>query len=320
MQQLPQQAQTDDHARHALIGSALVLVAAITVSSKAIMVKLAYVYGVDTESLITLRMLFSMPFFVALAIWAYRKDNSTRMTMRDGITIAVLGVVGGYAPMWFDFAGLAYVSAGLERIILFLYPTMAVLISAVLFGRRIGRREIFALLASYVGVGLAVGHDLTMLKSGAAETLLGVGLVMISALTYASYLVFSGRIIPRVGTANFTAYTMLMAGVASGVHFMVTPHAISIMQLPLPVYHIALLMAVVATVLPSIMLNAGIRRLGSSQASLLSSVGPVSTILLAYIFLGEQITVMQLAGTGLVLMGVLAITVKARAEVISPSP
>lgn len=296
------------------------LVAAVTVSSKAVMVKLAYAYGVDAESLIALRMLFAMPFFVALAIWAQRSGHGKRMSLRDGIMIAVLGVVGGYAPMWFDFAGLAYVSAGLERIILFLYPTMVVLISAVLFGRRIGRREIFALLASYVGVGLAVGHDLTVLKSGAAETLLGVGLVMISALTYAGYLVFSGRVIPRVGTANFTAYTMLMAGIASGVHFAVTPHAVAITQLPLPVYHIALLMAVVATVLPSILLNAGIRRLGSSEASLLSSVGPVSTILLAYIFLGEEITLMQLAGTGLVMVGVLAITLKTRAEGMRTAP
>lgn len=298
----------------------LVLVAAVTVSSKAIMVKLAYAYSVDAESLIALRMLFAMPFFVALAIWAQRSGHGARMTMRDGTFIAILGVVGGYAPMWFDFAGLAYVSAGLERIILFLYPTMVVLISAVLFGRRIGRREIFALAVSYAGVGLAVGHDLAVLKSGAAETLLGVGLVMISALTYAGYLVFSGRVIPRVGTANFTAYTMLMAGIASGVHFAVTPHAVSITQLPLPVYHIALLMAVVATVLPSIMLNAGIRRLGSSEASLLSSVGPVSTILLAYIFLGEEITAMQLAGTALVVVGVLVITLKTRAEGMRPAP
>ncbi|HEX5538214.1 MAG TPA: DMT family transporter [Methylophilaceae bacterium] len=310
------QSHTAEHSRNVLIGSALVLIAAVTVSSKAIMVKLAYAYAVDTESLIALRMLFAMPFFIALAVWAQRGGNKTHITLRDGIAIAVFGVIGGYAPMWFDFAGLEYVSAGLERIILFLYPTMVVLISAVLFGRRIGRREVFALLVSYVGVGLAVGHDLTTLKSGAAETLLGAGLVTISALTYAAYLVFSGRVIPRVGTANFTAYTMLMAGIASGMHFAVTPHTVPITQLPLPVYRIALLMAVVATVLPAIMLNAGIRRLGSSQASLISSVGPVSTILLAYIFLGEQITAMQLVGTGLVVIGVLVITLKTRAEAV----
>ncbi|HYG13031.1 MAG TPA: DMT family transporter [Methylophilaceae bacterium] len=306
------QLQITETSRDTVIGSALVLAAAVTVSSKAVMVKLAYAYGVDAESLIALRMAFAMPFFIALAIWARRREVQRRIGPKDALVMVALGVLGGYAPMWFDFAGLAYVSAGLERVILFLYPTMVVLISALLFGQRIGRHEIFALVASYAGVALAVGHDLTVLKSGAAETMLGAILIMISALTYAGYLVCSGRIIPRVGTANFTAYSMLVAGIASAVHFAVMPHAVAITQLPVPVYHIALLMAVVATVLPAVMLNAGIRRLGSSQASLLSSVGPVSTISLAYVFLGEEVTVMQLAGTGLVVAGVIVITFKTR--------
>jgi len=274
---------TAETSRNALIGSLLVLAAAVTVSSKAIMVKLAYAHGVDAETLIALRMLFSMPFFLALAFWAYMSGTASQITARDGWLIVVLGVIGGYAPMWFDFAGLTYVSAGLERIILFLYPTMVVLISAAVYKHRIGRREVIALLASYLGVALAVGHDLSVLKSGAAETLLGVMLVAISALIYAAYLVFSGRVIPRVGTANFTAYTMLIAGMASGTHFAVTEHKLSILGLPTQVYEIALLMAVVATVLPAIMLNAGIHRLGSNKASLVSSVGPVSTIVLASI-------------------------------------
>ena len=226
------QSQTAETSRNTLVGSALVLLAAVTVSSKAVMVKLAYAYGVDAESLIALRMAFAMPFFAALAVWAWRREGQRRIERRDAWLIVLLGVAGGYAPMWFDFAGLAYVSAGLERVILFLYPTMVVLISAVLFGQRIGRREIFALVASYAGVALAVGHDLAVLKSGAAETLLGAVLVMISALTYAGYLVCSGRVIPRVGTVHFTAYSMLVAGIASAVHFAVTPHAVAITELP----------------------------------------------------------------------------------------
>ncbi|HZV97450.1 MAG TPA: DMT family transporter [Methylophilaceae bacterium] len=310
--------ETSLHARQALIGSLLVLAASVTVSSKAIMVKLAYAYGVDAETLLALRMAFSMPFFAGLALWAHWAKPRPAVTAHDAWAIFVLGVLGGYAPMWFDFAGLAYVSAGLERIILFLYPTMVVLISAVLFKRRIGRREVFALAASYVGVGLAVGHDLTVLKSGMGDTLLGALLVAISALIYAAYLVYSGRLLPRIGTARFTAYTMLTAGVASGVHFAVTPHRIAVTQLPMPVYELALLMAVVATVLPAVMLNAGIHRLGSSRASLVSSVGPVSTILLASVFLGEAITAMQLLGTALVLLGVLVISIyKADAAAIA---
>jgi drug/metabolite transporter (DMT)-like permease len=138
--------------------------------------------------------------------------------------------------------------------------------------------------------------------------MLGAALVLASAIAYASYLVCSGWLIPRVGSSLFTAYIMLAATAASVLHYASTTHAISIFHLPRPVYWLALLMAVVATVLPAILLNAGIHRIGSSKASLISSIGPVSTIFLAYIFLGENITLLQLAGTGLVLIGVIAIS------------
>ncbi len=302
---------TQHHARHALIGALMVMAAAITVSSKAIIVKLAYaVYPVDAATLIALRMSFAMPFFLALWWWGSANNQRAALTRRDSVNIGLLGVIGGYGPMWLDFAGLAYVSAGLERIVLFLYPTMVVLMSAWLFRQRIGKREVFALVASYLGVGLVVGHDLTLLKSGAGDTLLGVGLVFASALTYAGYLVYSGRLIPRLGSTLFTAYTMLTATVASGVHFSVTHDVGVLLQMPARIYWLSLLMAVVATVLPAVLLNAGIHRLGSNQASLISSIGPVSTILLAWVFLGEDITLLQLAGTGLVMLGVMVITLK----------
>jgi len=214
--------------------------------------------------------------------------------------------------MWLDFEGLVYVSAGLERIILFLYPTMVIVITALLFKQRIGKREIVALIASYAGVGLVVGHDLTMFKTAAGQTMLGAALVLGSAFVYAAYLVYSGRIIPRVGAASFTAYTMLAATLASVVHFALGQHEVSILRLPVEVYELSLLMAVVATVLPAILLNAGIQRIGSNHASLVSSVGPVSTIFLAYIFLGENITWLQMAGTGLVMLGVLVISLKSK--------
>lgn len=288
----------------------MVFVAAIAFSSKAVMVKLAYAYPTDAETLLALRMAFSAPFFLALWLWARSRAGASVINRRDAGLLLMLGVLGGYLPMWFDFAGLAYVTAGLERTVLFLYPTIVVLISALLYRRRISKREIFSLAASYAGVALAVGHDLTLLKSGAGGTLLGVMLVLASALSYAAYLVASGHVIPRLGSATFTAASMLVASVAAGVHFALTAHPVSLLQLPMPVYRLGLLMAVVATVLPAIMLSAGIHRIGSSRASLLGAVGPVSTILLAYAFLGEAITPLQLAGTGLVMMGVLAIGIR----------
>jgi len=303
------------NARHLFIGTLMVLVAAVALSSKAIIVKLAYVYSVDATTLIALRLAFSAPFFIALAIWARFSESRPTISKHDAWVVVILGVVGGYAPMWLDFSGLVYVTAGLERIILFLYPTMVVVISAVLFKQRIGRREIFALVASYIGVGLAVGHDFTEFKSGVGDTLLGASLVFASSLVYAGYLVYSGRIIPRIGPASFTAYNMLAATVASELHFMFSQDVGVLFNFPAPVYWLSLLMAIVATVLPAILLSVGIHRIGSSKASLVSSIGPVSTILLAYVFLGEGITWLQIAGTVLVLIGVLAITVKPRKPV-----
>ncbi len=294
-------------ARQALIGAVLVFTAAIAFSSKAVIVKLAYAYPTDPETLLALRMGFSAPFFLGMWLWARSRAGAAFISRGDYGRLLVLGVLGGYLPMWLDFAGLVYVTAGLERVVLFLYPTMVLLLSALLYGQRIGRREVFSLVASYIGVAFAVGHDFSALKSGAGDTALGVMLVLASSFTYAAYLVFSGRLIPRLGSATFTSASMLVASVTASVHFLLTPHKVSVLQLSPPVYGLALLMAVVATVLPALMLSAGIQRIGSSRASLMGAIGPVSTIVLAYIFLGEAITALQLMGTGLVLVGVLAI-------------
>ncbi len=294
--------------QHIFIGSLMVLVSAIAFSSKAIIVKLAYAYPVDAATLIALRMLFSIPFFVGLAIWVRMKGTQESLTRRQWLGIIALGAIGGYGSMWLNFAGLQYVTAGLERVILFLYPTMVVLMSAAVFKRRISKLEIFALITSYAGVILVVWHDVSMPHGAAGKTLLGAALVLASAIVYAGYLVCSGRIIPRLGAPLFTAYTMLIATIASATHFVASENLHSVLHLPMPVYGLCLLMAVVATVLPSVLMNIGIQHLGSSKAALMSSVGPVSTIFLAYLFLGEKVSLLQLFGTCLVLLGVLAIS------------
>lgn len=272
------------------------------------MAKLAYRYHVDVETLLALRMACSTPFFLLLAVWVYFSGGRRTFSLRDGIIIAILGVIGGYLPMWLDFAGLRYVSAGLERIILFLYPTMVVILSAFWYRQHIGRREILALIISYGGVIMVVGHDVMTTTTDSGQMALGAMLVFASALLYAGYLVCCGRIIPRVGSAAFTAYSMLMASATSGLHFAATDHQASILNLPAAVYQIALLMAVIATVLPALLLNIGIQRIGSNRAALVSSIGPVSTIVLAYVFLDEPVTGLQMAGAALVISGVLLIT------------
>lgn len=304
--------QSQIQSRQAFIGILMVLVASVAFSSKAIMVKLAYVYPVNASTLIALRMLFSIPFFMGLILWVNYKNRSVKVNFADIRKLILIGVVTGYGSMWLNFAGLTYVTAGLERVILFLYPTIVVLLNTALHQHKITKYEIVALLLSYAGVFLVVSHDLSMPTAAASHTLLGVGLVLGSAVTYAFYLVLSGKIIPRLGASLFTAYTMIVISIASAVHFLLTENVSMAMHLPAQVYGLSFMIALIATVLPSMLLNMGIHRLGSNKVSLLSSIGPVSTIFLAWVFLGEPVTLLQTVGTALVLLGVLTISLSKR--------
>lgn len=294
-----------------LIGAAFVFVSAIAFSAKAIFIKLAYNYPVDAVTLLALRMLLATPFFVVMAVVASRNSAATRLNTKDWVSILALGLGGMYLSSLFDFMGLTYVSAGTERTILFLYPTFVVMITAFIAKKRIGKREILALALSYAGIILIAMHDISF--SSTSNTLLGAGFILLSALTYASYLVGSGKVLHKIGTQRFTAYTMIVACIACVTHFVVT-HPVSSLTLPIEVYQLGIGMAIVSTILPVILLNAGIKRVGSSKASLIGSIGPVSTILLAALFLGEPVTINQMMGTALVLAGVLSITLPSTTE------
>jgi len=296
---------------HPYYGAMLVLLSSVAFSSKAIMVKLAYVYHIDAATLIALRMLFAIPFFAGLGWWAMRQGMPVTMTGKDWMTLALLAVVGGYGSMWLNFEGLHYVSAGLERVILFLYPTLVVVMSAVFLKHQITRREWFAMVISYVGVVLVVWHDVEFV-TGSTETLYGAWLVLLSAIVYAGYLLVSGQLIPKLGAGRFTALTMSLAAFASACHFGVSESWHGLENLPRAVYVLAFLMALIATVLPSILMNLGIHQLGSRKASLISAIGPVSTIVLAYLFLGESVSLIQGLGTALVLTGVMVVSLDKR--------
>lgn len=299
-----------DYPQKTIIGIAMVLVSSIAFSSKAIMVKLAYAYPVDAAMLIALRMAFSVPFFVGLIVWLRMKKITKPLLAKEIALLLFIGVVTGYGSMWLNFEGLKTVSAGLERVILFLYPTIVILLNALIHKHKVTRYEVTALLASYAGVLLVVGHDIQSATGDVPSVILGASLVFASAVTYAVYLVLSGRLIPRFGALLYTAYGMVIISITSAVHFALTEDIAVVMQLPVQVFGICLLMAVVATVLPALFLNMGIHRLGSNRASLISTVGPVSTIYLAWVFLGESVTSLQMLGTGLVLFGVLVISLK----------
>jgi len=283
----------------------LVAIAAIAFSGKAVIIKLAYRYGVDPVTLLALRMLFSAPFFLLLGWWATRASGIERLTARDHGALIALGFIGYYLASYFDFLGLQYITAALERLLLFIHPTFVVLFSALLFKRRITGRDVFAIVVSYLGIALVFGHDAATQPGNVA---LGSAWVLLSALFYAAYLIGSGRIVHRVGTLRFAAYAGLVSSIAVVVHFLVTREAGLIVRQPLAVYGLSLLMAVVSTVLPIVLTMEGIRRVGASHASIVASIGPLATIGLGAMFLGEAITGIQIAGAALVLTGVLAIS------------
>jgi drug/metabolite transporter (DMT)-like permease len=296
------------HEQHSrLTGAALIAVASVAFSGKAIIVKLAFRYGVDALTLLTLRMAFSAPFFMLLAWWAARGATQQPLGRADLRNIAILGLIGYYLSSYFDFLGLQYITAALERLLLYVHPTFVLLLSAFIFKRRITRRDVVAIVLSYLGIALVFGHDLATQPGNVA---LGAFWVLLSALLYAVYLLGSGRLVGRVGSMRFASYAGLVSCVGVIAHYLVTRDPHVILSQPAPVYGYGLLMAIVSTVLPILLMAEGIRRIGASHASIVGSVGPVATIVLGAIFLGEQVTAFQVAGAALVLAGVLAISLQ----------
>lgn len=287
----------------ALVGAGFVFLSAVGFSAKAIMVKLAYAHAVDPMTLLALRMGFSVPFFLGLALWA---KGGQPLERQDWAAVTGLGLLGYYLANFLDLVGLQFVSASLERLILFLYPTLVVVLSALFFRHPIGRREVLALALSYGGVALVFASDVSFRRSGIVP---GAALIFGSALAYALYLMGSGRVIPRVGAMRFTAYAMTAACAMSMLQFAVT-RPLSALQVTPHVYGLAAAMAVFSTVLPSALLAVGIRRIGAGQAALVGSVGPVATIVLAHFLLDEVVSGLQVMGALLVLAGVLAVSVR----------
>jgi drug/metabolite transporter (DMT)-like permease len=289
------------------IGLLCAVCAAVGFSFKAILVKLAYQYGVDAETLLALRMAFSLPFFIGMA-WVSAHRAPSRLTPQDGAWLFGLGLLGYYLASYLDFLGLRYISAALERLILFVYPTLVVLLSALLFGQRITGRVLSALALCYAGIALAVAHD-WRLAGSAWDLALGSALVFGSALSYALYLLGNGRVVNRLGVLRVTAFASIVACLlAIGQFLLLRPVAVLLLQ-PGPVYALALAMTLFSTVLPVWAVSEAIRRLGAGPVALTGSLGPVVTLLLAWLLLDERLGAAQGAGAALVIAGV---TVMAR--------
>ncbi len=281
-----------------LWGLGLALAGSIAFSGKAIIVKLAYRHGVDAVTLIMYRILFALPLFVALAWWAGR--NKPPLARRDLRVIAGLGLCGYYLASFLDFAGLQYVSASLERLILYLNPTLVLFLGAVLFKHRVQRAQLMALAVSYGGVLLVFGHEARFTGS---NTLLGGALVFGSAVSYAVYLVYSGAEVRRLGALRLTGWATSVASLLCIAQFLLLRPLSAAVVAP-EVIGLSLLNATLCTFAPVLMVMMAIERVGATLTAQTGMVGPISTILMGVLLLGEPFNGWIAAGTVLVLGGV----------------
>ena len=307
--------------KHVISAGALFAAAAqFGFAAKAIFIKLAYAAqpGLDAVTLLALRMIFSLPFFLLMAWWARRESKGAApmpLTRSDWGYVLLLGFVGYYLSSFLDFWGLQYISAGLERLILFTNPTIVVVMSALFMARPITRRVALALVVSYAGLGLAYWHDL-VLTNDTTALVTGTVLVFFAAICYAVYMVVGTGLTRRIGSMRFTSYMMLVATVLVLAQFIIM-RPLSALDLPMKIYAYGVGLAVFATAAPVWMMAEALKRIGAADASMIGSVGPVLTIFLGAAFLGEQISVLQLVGAALVLGGVMMISM-GRAVVASP--
>jgi drug/metabolite transporter (DMT)-like permease len=290
------------------LGVALALLSALGFSFKAIFVKLAYAVPqsvpVDAVTLLSLRMVFALPVFLWVGFQSSR--DAEPLARRDWLMLSALGLLGYYGASILDFIGLQYISAGLERLILFTYPTLTVLLGVLFMGRALERRQVISLLLSYAGIGLAFAHDLQM--AGEMEmVLIGAGFVFASSLSYAFYQAGSESVIKRLGAARFSALAMLVSTLATQLHFFMAQPLSALIQ-PLPIYAYGAGMALFSTVLPVFWQSAAIRHIGSAKAAMIGTLGPILTIFFGWWLLGESISLAQMAGATLVLAGVLLIS------------
>ncbi|MEM9835845.1 MAG: DMT family transporter [Bacteroidota bacterium] len=285
------------------IGVALMLIGAVMFATKAIFIKLAYHYEVSSISLLALRMGFSLPFFLLIGYVKSRRDAARPpLSWRDRITIISLGLFGYYLASYLDFLGLQYLSAGMERLILFVYPTLVLLIGRILLKTPIKSIQWVATGITYLGIIVAFSTaDFSM---GSSFTL-GAALVFGSALTYSFFVVGSGEFAPKLGSVRFTSLAMVAA--ALGVLAHATVSGAEIRQLAWPVYGYGFAIAIIATVIPAYLVTEGIRRVGAGNAAILGAVGPVATIILEYLVLDESLNTSQWLGAGLIISGVIII-------------
>ncbi len=280
------------------VGLALALTGAVAFSGKAIIIKLAYRHGVDAVTLLMYRMLFALPLFLALAWWAGR--GKAALTARDLRMVLLLGFSGYYLASFLDFMGLQYISAGLERLILYLNPTLVLLLGVLFFKQRVRPMQFMALGVSYAGVLLVFGQEV---RAEGAHVALGAALVLGSALSYAIYLLLSAAEVQRLGALRLTGWATTVACILCILQFVLLRPLAAAVVAP-EVISLSLLNATLCTFAPVLLVMLALERIGATLTAQASMVGPLSTLLLGVLFLGERLNGGVLAGTALVLLGV----------------
>jgi drug/metabolite transporter (DMT)-like permease len=285
------------------LGLAMGMLGAIGFSGKAIIVKLAYRHGVDTVTLLMLRMLLALPFFIAMVWWTQHRKGSVpvRLSMREWLGVVWLGFCGYYLASFLDFAGLQYVSASLERLILYLYPTLVLLLGIVLYRKRASRHQWIGMAVSYAGVVAVFAHELRLTG---ADTGLGAALVFGSAVSYALYLSYSGELVGRLGALRLVGLASCVACVLCVGQFALLRPVSVVADLGAEVWWLSVLNASLCTVLPVVLVMLSIERIGSALASQAGMVGPMSTLVMAALVLDEPLSLWLLLGTALVMSGV----------------
>ena len=294
-------------------GAALIFVGAVMFAGKAVLVKYNYIhYHVDTIPLLALRMLFSLPLYLIILFIENKKSPiNESIETKHWLWMLSMGMVGYYLASLFDFWGLNYVTAGTERLILFLYPSIVLIISALFLKHKIQKIQYFALFITYFGIVITF---IPNLQIGLGQNLiLGCFLIFLSAFTYALYIIGSGELIPKFGIIKFTCYAMITSTVVIFIHHAATGNG-NLFNYPKEVYYLSITMAVFCTVIPSFLISGGIKKVGSGNASIIGSVGPIATIIMANIFLDELMNFWQIIGTLIVLSGVLMISWKGKKE------
>jgi drug/metabolite transporter (DMT)-like permease len=287
---------------HRLQGILLAGVGAIAFSGKAIIVKLAYRYGVDAVTILMYRMLFAFPLFITLSWWAGR--GKPPLSGSDWLLLAGLGFSGYYLASYLDFAGLQYISANLERLILYLNPTFVLAVSALAFKVKVQPRQWAALVVSYLGVFVVFGHDISLQGD---HVVFGSLLVLGAAMSYALYLLFSGQAVKRLGPLRITGGATSIACVLCIAQFFVLRRPADMVVAPEVVW-LSLLNATLCTFLPVVLIMLAIARVGPPVVAQVGIIGPLSTILLSVLLLGEPFTVWVAGGTAIALFGVWLLT------------